>query len=244
MLRRTILATAAVLGLLLMSAGFVSAEAPQRLYGAYVVGVPEPGFQAPFDPTVDFVLDDQVRGPFPASLRLSEFEAAGIDPALLGAAAPLYTPAEAEAGLPGGYDPANPFGDAPADSGEGRRIVYSNSLQKVWWVSEDGRVINAYLVSGKRGMPKSGNYRVYSKSEKAYALYGGITMEYMVRFAHGPNGISLGFHTLPEYPGGRKMQTVAELGQFRSGGCVRQADDIAKALYQWADIGTPVVVIP
>jgi lipoprotein-anchoring transpeptidase ErfK/SrfK len=40
------------------------------------------------------------------------------------------------------------------------------------------------------------------------------------------------------------MQTEAELGYYRSGGCVRQADDKAAALYDWAPIGTTVHAIP
>jgi lipoprotein-anchoring transpeptidase ErfK/SrfK len=133
----------------------------------------------------------------------------------------------------------------PANSGSGRRIVYSNGQQRLWLIEEGERLIDSYLISGKKGEPSVGNYRVYSKSPKARAFYGGITMNWMVRFAYGrASGISIGFHDLPKYPDGSLMQTEAELGQYRSAGCVRQPNDKAKWLYDWATIGTPVIVVP
>ena len=72
-------------------------------------------------------------------------------------------------------------------------------------------------------------------------------MKHMVRFVRPGtfgNRWSYGFHSLPRWPDGRPLQTEAELGTFRSGGCVRQADHKAEALYEWADLGTVVHVIP
>jgi hypothetical protein len=66
-------------------------------------------------------------------------------------------------------------------------------------------------------------------------------MDNMVRFARGRT-LAIGFHAIPVYADGRPLQTEAELGLFRSSGCVRQRADKAKQLYDWAPIGTPVVV--
>jgi lipoprotein-anchoring transpeptidase ErfK/SrfK len=38
--------------------------------------------------------------------------------------------------------------------------------------------------------------------------------------------------------------TEDELGSYGSGGCVRQPDHKAEAMYAWADIGTTVIVLP
>ena len=139
----------------------------------------------------------------------------------------------------------HPFPRVPANSGEGRRIVYDNSDQRIWIISGSGAVIDSYLVSGKRGEPRVGTYRVYSKSPRATAFYGGITMNWMVRFAYGSkNGISIGFHDLPLYPDGTPMMREDQFGTPLSGGCVRQPDEKAPWLYGWADIGTVVVVLP
>ncbi len=132
----------------------------------------------------------------------------------------------------------------PAGSGEGRRIVYSDSQQRVWLVEADESIADTYLVSGRRLTPAAGTYRVYSKSPTAWAGHDGIVMQHMVRFAHG-RSLAIGFHSIPRYgSGGRPLQTEAQLGTYQSSGCVRQADHKAAALYEWAPIGTVVVVVP
>jgi hypothetical protein len=131
----------------------------------------------------------------------------------------------------------------PSDSGEGRRIVYSNSGQRVWLVEADGAVADTYLVSGKEGVPAPGDYEVFSKSEVASAGHDDITMSHMVRFAHGEN-LAIGFHAIPNDGNGLPLQSEEELGEYRSAGCVRQSPGQAAALYEWADEGTLVVVLP
>lgn len=131
----------------------------------------------------------------------------------------------------------------PPNSGSGRRIVYGNAAQRVWLIEDDETVFDSYLVSGKYNYPRPGNYAVYSKSRHAFADHDGITMEWMVRFAHGRR-LRIGFHGIPVYANGRPMQTEEQLGTYRSSGCVRQRLDKAEQLYHWAPIGTPVIVLP
>jgi hypothetical protein len=139
--------------------------------------------------------------------------------------------------------PQPPAPPLPSGSGSGRRIVYSNPQQRVWLVEADGRVHRSYLVSGKYRTPAAGTYSVYSKSRRAYAGHDGIEMDNMVRFARSTrSGIPIGFHGIPRQ-NGRPMQTEDDLGGFRSAGCVRQSDPDAAYLYDWAPIGTTVVVL-
>jgi lipoprotein-anchoring transpeptidase ErfK/SrfK len=128
----------------------------------------------------------------------------------------------------------------PPNSGHGRRIIYSNSWQRVWLVDDQDRLVKSYLVSGRRGVPHAGVYRVYSKSR--YASSGSARMEFMVRFARG-RSLAIGFHSIP-YVGRRPLQSVFQLGTFRSHGCVRQWILDAAYLYMWAPLGTVVVVFP
>lgn len=130
----------------------------------------------------------------------------------------------------------------PADSGEGRRVVYSNSDQRVWLMAEDGSVVDSYPVSGKAGVPAPGTYEVYSRSEVAYAGHDDITMRYMVRFAHGES-LPIGFHSIPNDGNGAPLQSEEQLGEYHSAGCVRQSLGHAAFLYDWAVEGTPVVVL-
>lgn len=130
----------------------------------------------------------------------------------------------------------------PADSGEGRRVVYSNPDQRMWLVDADGTVVDSYLVSGKQGVPEPGTYDVYSRSKLAYAGHDDITMRYMVRFAHGEN-LPIGFHAIPNDATGAPLQAEEQLGEYHSAGCVRQSVAHAAFLYEWATEGTTVVVL-
>ena len=129
----------------------------------------------------------------------------------------------------------------PADTGDGRRIVFDQTAQRVWLVRDNGSVQRTYLVSGSvDDNLDPGSYEVYSKSKRAWGIDGG-TMKYMVRFAHGKNA-AIGFHDIP-YDEGKLMQTRAQLGTPLSSGCVRQWRQDAKALWAFAPEGTQVVVV-
>ncbi len=125
-----------------------------------------------------------------------------------------------------------------------QHIIYGRGDQHIWLVNADGTLFDSYPVSGRATWPPPGRYKVFSKSPFARALRGGLTMEHMVRFLQPPGKASTGFHSIPRTRNGTPIQTEDELGQFRSSGCVRQRDDKAEQLYEWAPLGTRVVVLP
>lgn len=132
----------------------------------------------------------------------------------------------------------------PLDSGSGRRLVYANSLQRVWVVSASGSVVRTFLVTGLRGVPLPGHYKVFSQSLLSHSMFNrSVSMRFMTRFALGPNGGNIGFHEIPTR-NGRPLQSEAQLGQFGGAGCLRSATTDAKFVYSWARIGTKVVVVP
>jgi lipoprotein-anchoring transpeptidase ErfK/SrfK len=132
----------------------------------------------------------------------------------------------------------------PVRSGTGRRIVYANRQQRVWVINEKNEVIRTFLVSGMLGQPGKGTFRVFSKSPTSYSPeFAGVTFRFMTRFAIGRNGGNVGFHEIPTRYG-KPMQTVEELGTFNGSGCLRSSTQDAIFIYQWAKIGTKVVVVP
>lgn len=143
----------------------------------------------------------------------------------------------------GTLPPEAPPSVVPADSGHGRRIIYCISCQHVWLVEDSGLLVRDYAVSGRANTPAAGTYQVFSKSPVAWAGHHGITMQYMVRYTWGRT-LALGFHSIPMRPDGSFLQTEEELGQYRSAGCTRQRLEDAKFLYDWAPVGTTVVVLP
>ena len=124
-----------------------------------------------------------------------------------------------------------------------KHVVYGVSDQRVWLVGGDGSLVDTYAVSGRDGTPAPGRYRVFSKSLMAWSFTPGVTMRHMVRFTRGRSGAAIGFHSIPTDRYGAPIQTTDQLGEYRSAGCVRQRDDKARQLYEWAPMGTPVVVI-
>lgn len=130
----------------------------------------------------------------------------------------------------------------PDESGDGRRVVYSESEQRVWLVKDDENVTRSYAVSGSiYDNLEPGTYEVYSRSEEALGIDGSGSMRYFVRFTKGDNGAAIGFHDIPELDG-VPLQSTEELGTPQSHGCVRQKRADAIALWEFADLGTTVVV--
>jgi lipoprotein-anchoring transpeptidase ErfK/SrfK len=66
-------------------------------------------------------------------------------------------------------------------------------------------------------------------------------MGYFVRFARGDTGAAIGFHDIP-VDDGEPVQTVAQLGTPLSHGCIRQRRSDARRTWDFAPLGTPVVV--
>jgi len=130
----------------------------------------------------------------------------------------------------------------PADSGAGRRVVFSESRQRVWLVEDDGTISHTHLASGSvSDNLDPGTYQVYSRSEDAVGIDDSGTMKYFVRFTQGDTGAAIGFHDIP-IDEGRRVQTFDQLGTPQSHGCIRQKRSDAIATWDFAPLGTTVVV--
>jgi lipoprotein-anchoring transpeptidase ErfK/SrfK len=130
----------------------------------------------------------------------------------------------------------------PGGSGAGRRVVFSRSAQRVWLVGSDGAVRATYLVSGSvTNNLAPGRYDVYSRSRWAVGVDDSGTMQYFVRFARGRHA-AIGFHSIPTKHG-TPLQTEAQLGTPQSHGCIRQKLSDAVLMWDFARIGTDVVVL-
>ncbi|MFT4657205.1 MAG: hypothetical protein ACI8V4_001377 [Ilumatobacter sp.] len=108
----------------------------------------------------------------------------------------------------------------PANSGAGRRSVYSKSGQRVWAVDSDGTVIKTHRVSGKLKWcdPKVGTYTIFSRSRYTNSIQNPeIKWGYMIRFTKGCEDGNIGFHEIPE-KFGDPVQSISQLGRPLSGG--------------------------
>ncbi len=120
------------------------------------------------------------------------------------------------------------------------KYIDINLSSQVMTIFESGKALDSYLVSsGKPGMetPK-GSYQIRNKAPRPWSAAYGLYMPYWMALV--PDG-KFGIHELPEWPGGYK-EGAAHLGRPVSHGCVRLGVGAAQRVYEWADIGTPVVV--
>lgn len=127
----------------------------------------------------------------------------------------------------------------PAIDTDAKFIQISLAKQRMY-VFENHQLINIFAISsGKAGYetPK-GVHQIYSKALRPLSRKYGLYMPYWNAIT--PDG-GYGIHDLPEWPSGKK-ETDAHLGTPVSHGCIRLNSQAAQYIYNWAPIGTAVVV--
>ena len=121
----------------------------------------------------------------------------------------------------------------------GKYIDVSLTYQNIV-IFQDGKPLKAFLISsGIKGLyTPIGTFKIENKHPRAWSKNYGLWMPYWMAFL--PSG-EMGIHELPEWPGGYK-EGANHLGTPASHGCIRLGIGSAKEVYDWAEIGTPVVI--
>jgi hypothetical protein len=114
----------------------------------------------------------------------------------------------------------------------GKKIVVDLSKQEAY-AYEDGRLLfSGWISTGKPGhRTPTGRFRVLEKdidhvSSKYPEPNGGAEMHYMLRLTNYGVAMHLGY--VPNYPA--------------SHGCIRMENGFAQKMYNWAHVGTPVII--
>ncbi|MFF7096003.1 hypothetical protein ACFY9A_26955 [Streptomyces rubradiris] len=123
----------------------------------------------------------------------------------------------------------------PDGSGTGERVVYSVDDDRVWLVSAGGRVRHTFTVRPGSVDPAPGTYWVTSRSNTATGT-DGLPVEHVVRFT-SVDGVVIGFSAAVHSESG----PVAD-PNVKTGG-IRESRTDGDALWRFATIGVPVVVI-
>lgn len=120
------------------------------------------------------------------------------------------------------------------------KYIDLNVKSQVMAIFENGKLLDAYLISsGKPGMPTpQGIFHIANKFLRAWSKKYGLFMPFWMAVASDG---SFGIHELPEWPGGYK-EGQFHLGTPVSHGCVRLGVGPAERVYNWAEIGTPVII--
>ncbi len=122
-----------------------------------------------------------------------------------------------------------------------KKFVVDISAQKCWRYQGD-KLLNTWRCStGRNNSTKTGHFRVQSKLRKAYGSTWNIWMPYWLGiYWSGP--VENGIHGLPWNAKTGARTWAGLVGTPITYGCVMLNDKAAKTLWEWADIGTTVII--
>jgi LysM repeat protein len=135
-----------------------------------------------------------------------------------------------------GDQPAAP---APA-AGGGRRIVIDISEQHLYAYQGDALAYSFVASTGVNGSTRVGSFRVLDKYPNAYASTWNLQMPYWLGI-YWSGSLENGIHALPILSNGQRLWE-GYLGTPVSFGCIILGTWEARTLYEWAEIGTPVII--
>ena len=133
----------------------------------------------------------------------------------------------------------------PANSGSGKRVVYDRAGQRVWAVDKNGQ---RHPLVARLGQQVQQRDARHPRGVQPLRGVDGVERQ-GVPAADDPLAEDRHRrHRLPRHPDrtsptARAYQTDAELGTRLSGGCQRQANLDADFMWDFAQIGTKVVVL-
>ncbi|MEJ7719199.1 MAG: L,D-transpeptidase [Ilumatobacteraceae bacterium] len=142
-----------------------------------------------------------------------------------------------------------PGADAAACAENGRSIVVDKQWQRAWFC-QDGAVGEVIPITTAANQPDAGTYDVYAEDYQSWSTLTGqpATLDRFVAFTYGKyQGLRIGFHAVPYYADGTKVQpleSVGDLARFgESSGCIRVLPEHAEAIYSSLSLGDQVRVI-
>lgn len=121
----------------------------------------------------------------------------------------------------------------------GGKYIEIDLAQQMLYCIEGNNLVSSHRVStGKWSMPTPrGEYTINNKTGRAYSATYDLYMPYWMSFI----GSEYGIHELPEWADGTK-EGQSHIGTPVSHGCVRLGVGSAAEVYNWANVGTPVII--
>ncbi len=137
---------------------------------------------------------------------------------------------------------SNPTAVPPSagSSGKNKEIVIDLSEQHMW-AYEDKKLVFSFVVStGTGNSTRIGTFKVLDKIPNAYSSRFNIWMPYWLGI-YWSGTLENGIHGLPVLWNGVELWGNL-LGQPATYGCIEARTSEIKQLYNWAEIGTPVII--
>ncbi len=128
----------------------------------------------------------------------------------------------------------------PAGSGKNKEIVIDISEQHMW-AYEDKQLVFSFVVStGTGNSTRIGTFKVLDKIPNAYSSRFNIWMPWWLGI-YWSGTLENGIHGLPRLWNGVELWGNL-LGQPATYGCIEARTSEIKQLYDWAEIGIPVII--
>ncbi len=127
------------------------------------------------------------------------------------------------------------------------KYIDVNLKAQITTLFEDGKFVRNFMNStGAKDTPTpTGVFQIYNKDPYALSNMFQVYMPYWMAFT--PDGL-YGFHGLVVWPEGHEempsggRESEKNIGSAVSPGCVRHDAEMSRFIYDWADIGTKVVI--
>lgn len=125
-----------------------------------------------------------------------------------------------------------------------KRIVISISKQKLW-AYENGELLSKHVISTgiNRSPTQPGVFQVQTHEKKAYASVWDLYMPHFLGIYEAWPGFMNGIHGLPTLSSGQRLWANI-LGKPASYGCIIMKLDAAEWLFNWAENGVVVEILP
>jgi LysM repeat protein len=130
----------------------------------------------------------------------------------------------------------------PAGSSGGKRILIDLSEQHLYAYQGEALVYSFVASTGMGSGTRTGTFRVLDKIPNAYASTWNLQMPHWLGI-YWAGSLENGIHALPILSNGQRLW-AGYLGTPVSFGCVILGVEEARLLYEWAVVGTPVVIQP
>ncbi|MBN1178914.1 MAG: LysM peptidoglycan-binding domain-containing protein [Anaerolineae bacterium] len=129
---------------------------------------------------------------------------------------------------------------APAATGGGKRILIDLSEQHLYAYQGNTLVYSFVASTGINNGTRVGTFRVLDKIPNAYASTWDLQMPHWLGI-YWAGSLENGIHALPILSNGQRLW-AGYLGTPVSFGCIILGVEEARLLYEWAEVGTPVVI--
>jgi len=140
------------------------------------------------------------------------------------------------------------FYSAPnTDGSNAKKYIEIDLSQQKMYLFSYGTLQKSYAISSGLDFPTPpGSYAIMNKASNAFSKIYNVYMPWWMGFYMHPElGASLGIHELPYWisPDGKRNQRPSDfIGSPHTGGCIALEVGAAKIVYDFADIGTPVLI--